>query len=242
MSNSPVLELDGIAKSFGQVSILADVSFSLGRSESVGVVGPNGAGKSTMLSVVTGVERATAGRVLFEGVDIARDPTARRSRAGIARSFQIPRPFKDLTVFENALVGAQRGGGMRGRPAHLAAGDAIEMSGMAHLANQVAGSLSLLDRKRLELARALATQPRLLLLDEIAGGLTDAETDVLVETILSLKRSGMTMVWIEHVVHALTRVVDRLLCLASGTVLADGDPATVLASPVVREVYLGSAV
>lgn len=242
MWNGPVLELDGVAKSFGQVSILTDVSFSLARGETVGVVGPNGAGKSTMLSVVTGVERATAGRVLFEGADIAHDSTARRTRSGIARSFQIPRPFKDLTVFENALVGAHRGGGMRGRLAHVAAGDAIEMAGMTHLANQAAGSLSLLNRKRLELARALATQPCLLLLDEIAGGLTEAETDVLVETILSLKSSGMTMVWIEHVVHALTRVVDRLLCLASGTVLADGEPAAVLASREVREVYLGSAV
>jgi len=236
----PILELRNVAKNYGAVSVLRDVGFSLTAGDALGVVGPNGAGKSTMLSVISGVERADAGAVMINGEDVTRQSAAARCRHGVGRSFQIPRPFADLTVFENALVGAHRGGGARGRAAHQAAMRALELTGMVGQANQLAGSLSLLGRKRLELARALATEPSLLLLDEIAGGLTEAEADVLVGTILDLKSTGVTIVWIEHVVHALTRVVDRLMCLAFGEVYVDGSPDEVLNSREVQEVYLGS--
>lgn len=238
--SAPALELRGVAKRYGTVNVLDDVSFRLERGVALGVVGPNGAGKSTMLSVISGVERADAGSVHLHGRDVTRQSAAKRSRSGVGRSFQIPRPFVDLTVFENALVGAQRGGGLRGHAAHSAAWSCLEVTGMAARANDLASSLPLLGRKRLELARALASGPDLLLLDEIAGGLTEAEADELVGTILALKATGLTIVWIEHVVKALTQVVDRMMCLAFGTVYFEGNPDDVMSSPEVREVYLGS--
>jgi branched-chain amino acid transport system ATP-binding protein len=237
----PALELRSVAKNFGSVRVLDDVTLRVEEGAALGVVGPNGAGKSTMLSIITGVDRATSGSVHYRGVDVTREPASRRSRGGIARSFQIPRPFVDLTAFENTLVGAQRGGGLTGAPAHVAAMDALRLAGMARFANTQAGKLSLLDRKRLELARALATGPRLLLLDEIAGGLTDAEAEELIETILQLKATGLTLVWIEHVVHALTQVVDRMVCLAFGRIYKEGTPSEVMSSREVQDVYLGSA-
>jgi len=237
--SSPVLELRSVAKRFGSVPVLDDVTLRVDAGVALGVVGPNGAGKSTMLSVISGVERASSGSVHFRGDDITRTPATRLCRDGIARSFQIPRPFVDLTVFENALVGAQRGAGLRGAAAHAAAMEALVMARLDHRANRPAGSLSLLERKRLELSRALATSPTLLLLDEIAGGLSEAEADELVATILDLKATGLTIVWIEHVVHALTRVVDQMVCLAFGSVYKEGTPEEVMASQEVRDVYLG---
>ncbi|KOV59431.1 ABC transporter ATP-binding protein [Streptomyces sp. NRRL WC-3618] len=219
--------------------VLEDVELTVPRGQAVGIVGPNGAGKSTLLSAISGVERATAGCVRLAGRDVTRTSAAQRCRLGVGRSFQIPRPFGDLTVFENALVGAERGARLRGGPAREQALRALETAGLLHLANKPAGSLPLLGRKRLELARALATGPDLLLLDEIAGGLTEAEAEELVATVLSLKESGVTILWIEHVVKALVQVVDRLVCLAYGQIRVDGDPHEVLASDEVAKVYLG---
>ncbi|GAQ55284.1 ABC transporter ATP-binding protein [Streptomyces acidiscabies] len=237
----PLLEVEHLAVSFGALHVLEDVELTVPRGQAVGIVGPNGAGKSTLLSAISGVERATRGTVRIAGRDVTRTSAAQRCRLGVGRSFQIPRPFGDLTVFENALVGAQRGGRLRGAQAHEQALQALETTGMLALADKPAGALPLLGRKRLELARALATGPELLLLDEIAGGLTESEADELVSTVLSLKESGVTILWIEHVVKALVQVVDRLVCLAYGRIRVDGDPHEVLASPEVAEVYLGGA-
>jgi branched-chain amino acid transport system ATP-binding protein len=236
---APLLEVDHLAVHFGELRVLEDVELTVPRGQAVGIVGPNGAGKSTLLSAISGVERATAGSVRLAGRDVTRTSAAQRCRLGVGRSFQIPRPFGDLTVFENALVGAERGARLRGAPAREQALRALETAGLLHLANKPAGSLPLLGRKRLELARALATGPDLLLLDEIAGGLTEAEAEELVATVLSLKESGVTILWIEHVVKALVQVVDRLVCLAYGRIRVDGDPHEVLASDEVAEVYLG---
>ncbi len=235
-----LLEVTGIAKRFGRVVTATDVSFHVGAGEVLGVVGPNGAGKSTMLDIVNGTQRPDAGRVLLDGDDITGLGAAGRSRRGIGRTYQIPRPFGGLTVFENVLVGATFAGGARGQQAHTAALDAIETAGLTHVVNTDAASLRLLDRKRLELARALATGPRLILLDEIAGGLTEAELPELVALIARLRDAGLGVVWIEHIVHALLQVVDRLMCLAMGEVVATGDPHAVMASPAVMEVYLGA--
>lgn len=238
----PLLEVAGVGKRFGRLTVLDDVFLSIAPGEAFGIVGPNGAGKSTLLNVVNGVLRPDTGSVHFDGVDVTRAGAAARCRAGIGRSYQIPRPFGGMTVFENALVAASFGGGHTGRAAADRAYRALETAGLAGAADTPAGSLRLLDRKRLELARALATDPRLVLLDEIAGGLSEAEVPALVETVRDLGSAGVAVVWIEHVVHALVAVVTRLMCLTYGRVLAVGDPHEVLADPQVIEVYLGSTI
>jgi len=235
-----LLEASGISKRFGHVVTAREVSFHVDRGEALGVVGPNGAGKSTLLNLITGTLPVDAGRISFDGEDVTIVPAAKRSSRGIGRTFQVPRPFGGLTVFENVLVGSSHGGGMRRGAAHTAAWEALDIAGLMHLANTPAAALRLLDRKRLELARALATKPRLLLLDEIAGGLTEHELPELIGVIKEIRDTGTGVIWIEHIVHALLHVVDRLMCLALGDVVATGDPHEVMASPEVAAVYLGS--
>lgn len=237
---APILEVSGLSKRFGKVVTAEDLSFSVERGTALGIVGPNGAGKSTLLSLITGVLKPDAGTIVFNGTDITAISAADRTKAGIARSFQIPRPFIDMSVFENVYVGAAFGAGKHGQSGYDAAAQALDITGLMPLADKPAGQLRLLDRKRLELARALATDPSLILLDEIAGGLTERELPPLVELIGGLRDSGVTVVWIEHIVHALTAVVDQLMCLAFGKVLAIGDPHEVMKSREVIEVYLGS--
>jgi branched-chain amino acid transport system ATP-binding protein len=207
--------------------------------EAIGVIGPNGAGKTTALSVMAGRLRPDRGRVVFDGRDVTALRAPARCRAGIALTHQIPHPFEAMTVFENALVGATYGGGRTERDAYAGCMDALERSGLAARANTRAGALPLLDRKRLELARALATRPRVLLLDEIAGGLTEPEVLALVEVIRDVRAEGVAIVWIEHIVHALRSVVDRLVAIDFGRSVMDGPPEAVIASPDVRRVYLG---
>jgi branched-chain amino acid transport system ATP-binding protein len=236
------LEVTGVAKSYGSLVVLSSVSLAVSAGEVVGIVGPNGAGKTTLLDLLTGTGRCDAGRVRLHGKDVTRLPPPLRARMGLGRTFQVPRPLGDLTVFENALVGATRAAGLRGRHAYGTAYEALLLTGMARHANARAGSLRLLDRKRLELARALAMRPQVLLLDEIAGGLTDPETEELIDTIRAVNERGTTIVWVEHVIRVLIAVATRLVCLADGQVIADGVPATVLASDEVRAAFLGGGV
>jgi branched-chain amino acid transport system ATP-binding protein len=183
--------------------------------------------------------RADAGRVFFQDADISALAPHRRCRAGIGRSYQIPQPFGAMTVFENLLVAATFGGGLRERDAYAACVDVLEEAGLRKRANQLAGTLTLLDRKRLELARALATRPKLLLLDEIAGGLTEHEAQTLVGELKALRARGVTMLWIEHVMHALLAVADRLFVIDYGRKLAEGAPQAVISDSAVRRVYMG---
>jgi branched-chain amino acid transport system ATP-binding protein len=238
----PALEVTDVSKGYGSLAVLSSVSLAVGAGEAVGIVGPNGAGKTTLLDLLTGIGRCDAGRVLLYGTDVTALPPPLRARMGLGRTFQVPRPLGDLTVFENALVGAVRAAGLRGRHAYGAAYESLSVAGLARHANARAGSLRLLDRKRLELARALAMRPRVLLLDEIAGGLTDPETQELIETIRAVNARGTTIVWVEHVLRVLTSVATRLVCLADGRVVADGSPAEVLASDEVRAAFLGGGV
>jgi len=210
--------------------------------ETVGFVGPNGAGKTSLFGLISGDLAPGAGEVRFAGRTVTRLDSASRCRLGLGRTYQVPRPFADMTVFENLLVAAQQGGGMRRRASYAAAVEALDRVGMSAQANLPAERLGLLQRKRLELARALATQPTLLLLDEVAGGLTDPEVAQLAEIVRGVNAGGAAVIWIEHVVRALTAVVSRLICLAGGTFVGDGAPATVLAEPAVREVFLGTDV
>jgi branched-chain amino acid transport system ATP-binding protein len=207
--------------------------------EAVGVIGPNGAGKTTALNVMAGRLRPDRGAVVFDGRDITAMPAHERCRAGIALTHQIPHPFEAMTVFENVLVGATHGGGRAEREASGPCARALACCGLADRANTRAGVLTLLERKRLELARALATGPRVLLLDEIAGGLTEPEVRALVAVIRDVRQQGVAIVWIEHIVHALRSAVDRLVAISFGRSLVDGPPDAVMASPEVQRVYLG---
>jgi branched-chain amino acid transport system ATP-binding protein len=240
--SQPALEVADVAKSYGSLAVLTSVSLAVGAGEAVGIVGPNGAGKTTLLDLLTGTGRCDAGRVRLQGKDVTRLPPPLRARTGLGRTFQVPRPLGDLTVFENALVASVRAAGLRGRHAYAAAYEALSLTGMTAQANTGAGSLRLLDRKRLELARALAMRPHVLLLDEIAGGLSDPETEVLIETIRAVNARGTTIVWVEHVLRVLTAVATRLVCLADGRVIADGEPERVLAHDEVRAAFLGGVV
>ncbi len=234
-----MLEVKAVAKAFGALVVADDIAFSLGRGESLGIIGPNGAGKSTLFNLITGMLRPDRGRIFLDGSDITDLPPEDRCRAGIGRSFQIPAPFEHLSVFENLSVAAMFGGGMSPADAVQVCGDTLVLTGLEDKANRLAGSLPLLDRKRLELARALATRPRILLLDEIAGGLTQAECDILVETIRTISGQGVAIIWIEHVVHALLAFVDRLVALNFGRIVAQGDPAAVMRSSEVQTIYMG---
>ncbi|WP_455384494.1 ABC transporter ATP-binding protein [Acidihalobacter prosperus] len=236
-----VLAATGIQKRFGALSVLEDVNFSMRGDEAVGIVGPNGAGKTTFLSILVGAHRPSAGTVTFMGRDITTLPAPERCRAGLVRTHQIPRPFSNMTVFENVYVAAAHSAAGHRDEAYERALDALQLTGMMGTANRRAEALGLLDRKRLELSRALATDPRVLLLDEIGGGLSDGEASELVDIILELRRRGIAIAWIEHIVHLLLQVTDRLICMDAGTVIADGEPEAVMADEAVIEAYLGGS-
>ncbi len=241
--SDPLLSVEGLRKSFGAVLVVNDVSFAVNGGEVLGVMGPNGAGKTTILNLVSGALAPDGGRIALASRDVTRRGVVGRCRRGIGRTHQVPRPFERMSVFENVLVGAMNGAASTGRRRHdcyRLAQVAIERALLADKANRLAGTLPLLDRKRLELARALATAPRVLLLDEIAGGLTEPEVQELVALVVELRESGLGIVWIEHVVHALVAVVDRLLALSFGRVIAQGDPTTVMASQELQDAYLGT--
>lgn len=233
------LELNSVYKSFGAIPVADNVSFSVGAGEAVGIIGPNGAGKTSLFNLISGDLSPTAGRIEFGGKDVTAFGSRRRSHLGIARTYQVPLPFTGLSVFENVLVGAMFSGDGGDVVPEDHSLDVLERTGLIHRADALAGSLSLLDRKRLELARALSTRPRVILLDEIAGGLTEAECLQLVSLIRTIHASGTIVIWIEHIVHALLSVVQRLIVLDRGRVVADGDPHEVMRSPQVREIYLG---
>jgi branched-chain amino acid transport system ATP-binding protein len=234
-----VLALERVSKAFGAVRAADGVSLTVGAREVLGIIGPNGAGKTTVFNLIGGDVRVDSGTIRFQGADITRLAPHERCRRGIGRSYQIPHPFGGMTVYENLLVAACFGGDRTERAAAPGCREILESTGLEAKANRVAGSLGLLDRKRLELGRALATGPALLLLDEIAGGLTEAESAELVALIRQIKARGVAMIWIEHVVHALLAVADRLLVMNSGATLAEGDPAEVMADREVRRIYLG---
>jgi branched-chain amino acid transport system ATP-binding protein len=236
-----ILAMEKVRLRFGALQVIDDLSVHLDEGEALGVVGPNGAGKTTMLNLLAGQLRPDTGRIRFDGHDVTAVGARRRCLLGIARTYQIPQPFPGMTVFENALVGASFGSpGRSDAEAAAAAVAALHRTGLLGQANRLAGSLTLLERKRLELVRALATDPRVLLLDEIAGGLTEPEVQELVATVRELRAAGVSILWIEHIVHALVSVVDRLIAINFGRKLIEGRPEAVLASPEVRDVYLGA--
>ncbi len=235
-----VLAAVGVHKRFGALAVLDGVDLALTRGEAIGIVGPNGAGKTTLLNVLAGSLRPDAGSVVFRDRDITNKDAADRCQLGIARTHQVPRPFAGMTVFENVFVGATAGGGRSGSAAYDVSLEVLDRCALTRLANRRAEDLGLLQRKRLELARALAVGPAVLLLDEIGGGLTDAESAALVETIASLRDRGIAVLWIEHIVHVLMQVVTRLVCMDAGRIIAEGAPEAVVAQAAVMDAYLGT--
>ncbi len=233
------LQIESLTKSFGPITVADDLSYELRQGEALGVIGPNGAGKTSMFNLITGTLAPNSGRILFDGRDVTRMNAAGRCRAGMARSFQVPQPFSGMTVFENAMIAATQAAGLHGRAAEQLCLQVLEQTQMIGKANTLAGGLTLLERKRLELTRALCAKPKLLMLDEIAGGLTEGECRSLVQTIKDIHASGVSIIWIEHVVHALLAVVDRLIVIDFGKKIAEGEPKAIMASPQVQEIYLG---
>ncbi|HSV58492.1 MAG TPA: ABC transporter ATP-binding protein [Variovorax sp.] len=234
-----LLALHGVCKSYGALKVTDSIDLAVREGETLGILGPNGAGKTSLFNLISGDARLDAGRIEYDGQEVSKLSPHQRCRAGIGRSYQVPQPFGAMSVFENLVTAACFGGKQREREAWETAYEVLVQTGLLSQANQPAGSLRLLDRKRLELARALATRPRLLLLDEIAGGLTEHEAKQLVEELKDIKARGVTMIWIEHVVHALLALADRLFVINFGQRLAEGEPQAVMQDPEVRRVYMG---
>jgi branched-chain amino acid transport system ATP-binding protein len=241
MAEEPLLVATQVRRHFGALAALDGVDLTIGAGDAIGIVGPNGAGKTTLLNVLAGTIAPSSGTVAFRGSDITHAPASRRARLGIARAHQVPRPFGGMTVFENCFVGASTGGGLRRRAAYDRCLEVLALCELDDVADRRADTLGLLGRKRLELARALATNPVLLLLDEIGAGLTDAEAEALVAMINELRSAGIAIVWIEHIVHILVQVVSRLICMDAGQVIADGEPRAVMSDARVVDAYLGTA-
>lgn len=234
-----LLTIDRVSRRFGALTVVDQLSFAVAPGEALGIIGPNGAGKSTLFNLITGDLAVDEGTVVFDGADVSSLSPHARCRAGVGRTYQIPHPFSKMTVFENLLVGATFSHRHRDGSIHDHCVNVLQVTGLLSKANAQAGSLTLLQRKRLELARALSIRPRLLLLDEIAGGLTEPECQELLDTIRKVNASGIAIVWIEHIVHALVSFAGRIMVINSGRKLDDNVPDRVLANPAVKEVYLG---
>jgi branched-chain amino acid transport system ATP-binding protein len=235
-----LLQVRGLSKSFGALQVAADVSFDVQKGEILGMIGPNGAGKTTLFGLLAGNLPASGGRVEFAGTDITRLPAHERARAGIARTYQVPRPFAHMRVFDNLKVAARFGGGLSEEEANAWVEGVLALTGLTPYAETLAGRLPLLIRKRHELARALAMRPQLMLVDEVAAGLTDQEVNQFIQLVGAIRKSGVTIIWIEHVIKTMLTATDRLLVLDAGKVLALGKPDAVINLPEVRRVYLGA--
>jgi len=236
---SDILSVNRLQKSFGNLIAVHDLSFQVKEGEILGVIGPNGAGKTTLFNLIMGNLSPDQGEIIFKEKDITHESPANRSHLGLGRTFQIPRPFEKMTVFDNLLVAALHGGEKKWDPAIKEVRDILEMIGLLSLKDRFSGGLSLLDRKRLELGKALATGPQLILLDEVAGGLTEPEAALVLKIVKEMQKKGIAIVWIEHIMAMMSDGVDRLLAIAGGRFLRCGDPQEVMNSKEVLECYMG---
>lgn len=235
-----LMQATGLNKAFGAVVIAENISFEVPEGEVVGIIGPNGAGKTTLFGLLAGTVPLDSGQIVFAGRDVTPLPSHHRARLGIARTYQIPRPFTHMTVRENLRVAALFAGQLEEAECDEWVDEVLAFTGLARESDLLAGRLPLLGRKRHELARALATRPNLLLIDEVAAGLTDAEVDDFIDLVARIKGAGITVIWIEHVMKTMLRATDRLLALAGGQIIAEGRPEEVIKAPEVQRVYLGA--
>ncbi len=234
-----ILEFKNVTAGYGRVQILHNLTFEVKKGEVFGVIGPNGCGKTTMFNALIGLITPTQGHIVFNGRDVTKMSANDRARLGIGRTYQVPRPFEKMTVYENILVAAVHGAGLSEKAAQPKCLEALKLTGLYDKREVLSGSLTLLDRKRLEIARALGTQPVLLLLDEVAAGLTEAEVADVMKMVADLKSAGFSIIWIEHVIETMVNSTDHLMCMSDGTQLLIGDPLEVMNSKLVEEVYLG---
>lgn len=235
-----VLNVQDIGISFGNNHVLKSLSLDLGESEILGVIGPNGAGKTVMLNILTGIMKPAKGQIFFQGENITHLSTTERCRKGIGRTFQVPRPFEKMTVFENILVGSVYGNRKSERESRVKALEIMDTIKLTEKKGWFAGKLGLLDRKRLEIGRALASNPKVLLFDEVAGGLTESEVSNILEMVRMVKEQGISVIWIEHVLKTMREGTDRVLCIAEGRNVICGIPEEVMRSKEVHDVYLGA--
>ena len=236
---SEILTVENLTVAFGKLKILDSLSMGVQEGEVLGVIGPNGAGKTTLLNALSGRIKPQGGRIVYQGIEITGLSPAKRCKKGIGRTYQVPCPFENGTVYENVLVGGVHGAGLSERKAREKCLEILSFTGIIEKKDILAGKLTLMDRKRLEVARALATNPKLLLLDEVAAGLTEVEVKAVLQIVEKIKNIGVTIIWIEHIIKTMLEGTDRLLCLAAGKNLLCGDPKEVMASKLVGEVYLG---
>lgn len=237
---SEILRFENISSGYGRIKILDNLSFDVEEGEIFGVIGPNGSGKTTMLNTLAGLLHPFSGKIIYDGKDISKLPPHSRCRIGIGRTFQVPRPFVGMTVLENVLVASVHGAGLSRKEATVIAEECLETVGLADRKDEVAGTLTLLDNKKLEVARALGTCSKLLLLDEVAAGLTEAEVEEVMQLVAKLKKQKLTVIWIEHILEAMRNSTDRLMCMAEGRNVICGLPEDVTNSEIVEEIYLGS--
>lgn len=235
-----ILSVKNVNAGYGRINVLNGLSFRVEQGQTLGVIGPNGSGKTTMINALSGLLLPTRGMISFDGSDITRLSPDARCRLGIARTFQVPRPFEQMKVFENALAAAAFGTGEGRRKNWQRAERALARVGLGDKMDWLSGRLTLLDRKRLEIARALSTDPRLLLLDEIAAGLASEEVSVVLQIVQGLKDEGYTIIWIEHIIETLQAAADQIMCMAEGRCMISGLPEEVLRSEEVIRLYLGT--
>lgn len=235
-----MLEARNLSKAFGGLQVLSDVSVTVEPGTCLGIMGPNGAGKSTLFDLLMDVTRADTGQVAVAGQDVTALDTAGRVKSGMARAFQVPRAFHSLSVEQTLYLAQHAGHGVAPAQARDKVSAVLEMTGLADKRHETGGALRLLDRKRLELAKALAADPKVILLDEISGGLTDREAAEMITLVQRLKQAGLAVLWIEHIAHALQAASDRIMMLALGKKLIEDTPEVVSADPQVRALYLGT--
>ena len=235
-----LLQISSVSKHFGGFTALAEVSLAIGEGERFGLIGPNGSGKTTLINCVSGSLRNESGSIVFNGEEVSRLPAYVRTRRGIARSFQIPRPFRTMSVLENLLVPSAYVAHLKDVDAEAQARDILRRIGLAHKADTPSSALSQVELRKLELARAMAARPKLLISDETMAGLSGAEVEEMLKILFALNEAGITIIMIEHIMQAVMRFSQRVVCLDAGRIICEGTPASIVQNPDVQKAYLGA--